>query len=97
MLEGFPNTQSTLPTQSQMESFKEGEINLLDMYGDTQVTFKGVTGNIRDLISLCPKDLKDMEPDQINSWTADILTQSGHELPDEILARVEPIDAKKKF
>lgn len=96
MPEGFP-VVDVGPDAEQLAAVQAGEITMFEVYADRVVTVKGVTGKIGDLIALCPKPLEEMTPDSINDWTADILTQSGYELPEELVAMVKPIDTKKKF
>ena len=96
MPEGFPAVEVG-PDIEQLRAVQAGEMTMFEVYADRVVTVKGVTGKIGDLIALCPKPLDEMTPDSINDWTADILVQSGYELPDEFAEMVNPIDTKKKF
>lgn len=96
MPEGMPKFQELLISAEQQEAFQAGQINLLDIYGNHEVTFKGITAPLNNLVALCPVPKDEMDTQKINNWTANILIESGQELPESITAFVDPETAKKK-
>ena len=72
--------------------------SLFDSFAEQQVTIKGVSGRLSDLIALCPVREDETDPLKKDEWTLNILTESGvavrdDQIPSEL---VELINAKKK-
>lgn len=63
-------------------------VSLFERYGDEVVTFKGVTGPISALIELCPVPKDQMDPQKVEEWTANILVESGVDVPQELMPEV---------
>lgn len=69
----------------------EPSASLFERYRGQEVTYKGVTGTLESLIQLCPVPHEEMDPQRIEVWSANILRESGIELPPEL------DEAKKKL
>lgn len=72
MSETFPINETDLVNPS-----------LFELYRDQEVTIRGVTGKMGDLIKLCPVPESEMSPQSKEEWTANILIESGVDIPDE--------------
>lgn len=85
MPEGFPTSEIA-------------PVSLFEQYADVEVTIKGVTGMLKNLVALCPVDEKDMDPLKKEQWTADMLIDAGYEISTDQLAEpvAEYVNAKKK-
>lgn len=84
----------TEPRTAVVEANGVSATPLFEHYAERTITYMGITAPLGALINLCPVPKDQMEPGKIESWTANILTQAGVEIPQELMP--VPLEDKKK-